>query len=760
MPVVSVPRVPLLPSILILSTIFGVAGRVFAGPVTGRVIDPEGRPVPGASVMLVRGTAILATAVTDAAGTFTAAGPDEGRIEIRVALDGFRSAPLGIDGQRALRDVGALELAVSAVTESVLVTASQVEVPLSTTSSSVSVLTGEELQARQLDSLQDALRLVPGLTVLSAGRRGAQTSLFPRGGESDYSLVLIDGVPANAFGGGLDFAHVPLVNIDRIEIVRGPQSALYGANAIGSVIRVVTRRGGPPSGTASIEGGSFGTTRVAAASSGGLGRWQWGAGVERVASEGLNGRRTSAGDTVVNDDYERHAVHGSGGWMRTDGAGIRADVQYVGDERGAPGPFGSNPAGLFGGIDAVSRGANGRWLAAIAASTASGRRLRAQAQVTHAGLDGDFVDAFGESEAWSRRTTARLQADLTATAALDASVGTEVQRERAGSTFITAAAGSREVPVERTLTGLFGEVRWSHAARVFVTAGVRVERITRDALAGNADAFAARPDFDEDTVVSVNPKIAAAWFLRSADGGYTKVRASAGTGIRPADAFEIAFTDNPALEPERSRSVDAGVDQAFAGGRALLEATAFFNDYDDLIIAVGSFEGASRYRTDNISNARARGLELAGSGRVRWTRRVPIDLQLRAAYTLLDTGIRAVDLGSGAPPPFVPGDPLLRRPTHQFSLDVLVHAGRLNAFVRGSGRTRVLDTEPSTGTFGGLFDAPGYAVWHAGASWTLRNRLELFGRVDNIFDRDYEEVLGYPALPRGAFVGVRIAAGR
>jgi outer membrane cobalamin receptor len=746
-------------ALLVPFSILGFAVSALAGPLTGRVVDPDGRAVPGATVLLVRGNTVLGTTVTDAAGAFTLEGPNEGRAEIRVAVDGLRARPVPIAGEAAARDIGEIALAVSAVSESVVVTASQVEVPLSTTSSSVTVLTGDELLARQTESLQDALRLVPGLAVAESGGRGAVASVFPRGGESDYSLVLIDGVPANTFGGGFDFAHVPIVNVERIEIVRGPQSALYGSNAIGSVIRVITKRGGPPAALASLEGGSFDTTRATAATAGGLGSWQWGASAERLASDGMNGERTAAGETVVNDDYERHAFSAGGGWTRTDGTGIRANLHYINDERGAPGPFGSDPAGLFSGIDAVSRGSNDRWFSSISGATASGRRVRAQGQLTHGRVEGVFVSPFGDSESWSHRTTARVQTDITVMPALDSSIGAELQRESSGSTFITAA-DFREVPVERSLAGFFGEARWSRDGRIFVTGGVRVERITRNALEGNPDAFAPRPDFADETIVSANPKIAAAWFLRSSDGEYTKVRGSAGTGIRPPDGFEIAFTDNPGLKPERSRSVDFGVDQAFAGGRALVEATAFFSEYDDLIIAVGSFSQSSRFRTDNISNARSRGLELAGSGRMRVAVGVPLELHLRIAYTLLNTEILAVDLGSGAPSPFVIGDPLLRRPKHQFAADLLVEAGSMSAFLQGGGRNRALDVEPSTGTFGGLFYSAGYSVWNAGLSWKLIDQVQLFGRVNNIFGREYEEVLGFPALPRGVLAGVRVAAGR
>ena len=263
--------------------------------------------------------------------------------------------------------------------------AAQVEIPLSSATSSVTVITREDLDKHQVDSVADALRNVPGLTVTSSGGRGAQTSVFPRGGESDYSLVFIDGIQANTFGGGFDFGHLAAVNIERIEIVRGPQSALYGSNAIGSVIRIVTRRGGPPEGSALVEGGNFDTSRLAAASSGAVGAWNWGASAERLASDGYNGTRAAIGQTVENDDYERNLVSAAGGWHHQNVASIRGDVRYSQDERGFPGPFGSDPGSTYGGIDTVSRAERtiGCWprLAATISSDGHGSTGRSR---THA----------------------------------------------------------------------------------------------------------------------------------------------------------------------------------------------------------------------------------------------------------------------------------------------------------------------------------------------------------------------------------------
>ena len=729
-----------------------------AGPLTGLVVDPDGRGIPGATVLVTDRTAVVARTLTGSSGQFALTVPDSGTFELRVAIDGFRGKPVAISGATAARDLGTIVLELSAVSESVVVSAAQVEIPLSAASSSVTVIPRDDLDRRQVESVADALRTVPGLSVVANGGRGAVTSVFPRGGESDYSLVFVDGVQANTFGGGFDFAHLPVANIERIEIVRGPQTALYGSNAIGSVIRVITRQGGAPAASASLEGGSFDTLRATAASSGSIGAWSWGVGAERLTTDNFNGERTQSGATVENDDYERNSVTAGGGWRNGPGAGIQGSVRYATDERGAPGPFGSDPGGTYSGIDTVSRGLDDRWLLTIAGNATAGA-ARLSAEATHARLDSEFASQVGDSESYSRRTTVRGQADGTLARGLEVSGGFEFLGERAGGTFITAT-GNVLVPVERTLAGMFGEARWTHAARLFVVVGVRVDRITREPLDADADAFSPRPPFDRDTVVSANPKVSAAWFLGATDGNFTKVRASTGTGIRPPDAFEIAFTDNPSLEPERSKSFETGVEQALAGGRVLLEATIFANDYDDLIVATGSFSGSSQYRTDNISNARARGLEVAATGRAPLSGIRGGSLQVRVAHTRLATEILAVDQSGSAPPPFAVGDRLLRRPDHGFSADVLLAAGPFSAFLQGGGRSTMRDVDPSFGTFGGVYQAPGYSVWNAGASWTMSSRLQLFGRVTNVFNREYEEALGYPALRRAGMVGLKVAASR
>ena len=446
----------------------------------------------------------------------------------------------------------------------------------------------------------------------------------------------------------------------------------------------MTRRGGAPAADASVEAGGPGTTRVAASTSGSAGAWQWGVAGERLASDGFRGHAAN-GQRVSNDDYDGRHASASGGWRGASGAAIDGVVRVERTARGFPGPYGFDPAGLFPGVDTVSRGRNDRRVYGLSGSLAPTDRVRPSAALSYTTLESEFRSPYDVSTSDSRRLSAHAQVDVRATSAIGLSAGVELLRERADSTYITGAA-YQPVPVERSLQGVFVEGRGDAGSRLFVTAGLRVERIHRDALEPDPNPYAPRPAFPADTLVAVTPKVSAAFFLRTPSArarAWTKLKASAGTGIRPPDAFEIAFTDNPALKPERSRSVDAGVEQALAGGAVRLDATLFANRYDDLIVAVGrSLQDASKFRTDNISNARARGLELAAAVRPA------AGVEATFTYTFLDTAILPVDGLSGvAPSPFSPGDPLIRRPRHQASLDSRA-AARADRGLRARGRAR------------------------------------------------------------------------
>jgi outer membrane cobalamin receptor len=719
---------------------------------SGTVLDPNGHPVANATVVVIGLTTSPLSARTDAEGRFQIDHLPEGRVEITASAPGLSGEARDVAVADGTPEHVQITMRLSAVSETLIVSASQIDQPLSRVADTVTVIDGTEIAARQLSFVGEALASVPGFAVARNGGPGTLTSVFPRGGESDFTLVLVDGVRANAFGGGIDLSQVPLGDVERIEVVRGPQSALYGSDAIGGVVQIITRRGGRPSATGRVEGGSRASRRVAASTIGEAAGWQWQAGGDYFADEGFTGLAAN-GETVSNDDAKEKQAWVGGGHRWTRGTDVQATLHRVDTDRGAPGPYGSDPANRFGGVDRLSRGTTERWSGGVRAVQpwgAASSRVQQRFEFDKSDFDFSFLSAFGVSSSETRRTHARTQTDAVLGAGFGVSAGLDWIGEQASSNFIRA--GGTPVPVKRRVLGTFGEVRWDAAERITVQAGIRAEHIRRDAIAVNL-ALAA----DDESIVSVNPKIGATWLVSRQTPGagaraWTRLRASTGTGIRPPDAFEIAFADNPALKPERSKSVEFGVTQAILGGAVSFDLTTFLNLYDDLIISVGGLSGISRY--ENVSNARARGVEASAAYRPA------ASTSLRASYTYLDAEIRAIDGTSQAPSPYQVGDRLLRRPTHQASVDVNWTASRVTAFGSLAARGTTLDAEPAFGPSGGLYENPGRTVVDAGGSFRVVRGVYVFARVMNLFDKAYEEVLGYPAPGRTAFAGVRLAAGR
>lgn len=729
------------------------ARPAFADAVRGRVVDPDDRAVAGATVLIVSGARVVESTKTDADGQYGPITVPAGTYDVLVSAPGLKADPKTIDVKPGGTITADVKLTLSAVSESVVVSAAQVETPLSRTPDSVTIIDRATLDRRQVETISDALRFVPGLNVVQSGGRGAITSLFPRGGESDYTLVLVDGIEQNAFGGGFDASHLSTADAERIEVVRGPESALYGDGAIGGIVQVVTRHGGPMAAQAFFEGGGYGTVDGNASFTGSRQAWRWGGAIDWLKTDGDTRVFPSIGGPVQNDDYERVDGSASVGWSDSATRRVRFNVRAGRNERGFPGPYGSDPAGLYSGLDLISRGTN--YTREVGASAGfGGAGLHHDAQFTWASLRSNFTSPFGTSDDRTRRTTGRYQLDVERRP-VGISAGAELLDERADNTFIEGTVAGVPVPISRSDTGFFVEARPALGDRVFLNAGLRVERINRHAL--EADSFG-RPPFSDDTVWSTNPKVAIAWFARPdtvlSPVGATKVRLHAGTGIKPPTAFDIAFTDNPDLKPERNRSIDAGIDQAFANGAIVADATYFDNSYDDLIVSIGTtLSGASRFQTDNIANASAHGLETG----VSW--RSKVGLSVRGAFTWMHTEIESVDnLPGHAPRPFAVGDPLIRRPSRQGSLEIAWGSPRGGLFATVNGRGEVADFEPNFAS--SVFTNPGYAVFNFGGSFRLARGVEVTARVLNAFDKDYEEAYGFPALGRSAMLGLRVASRR
>ncbi len=725
------------------------AASVRAATIEGTALDPSGRAVAGARVSLLASLKVLEERETDTRGHYKFENLGAGSYRLVANAPGFSVTSADVSLREGEAQNVDLRLELSAVEQQVVVSASLGGALAPQIGSSISVVTRHEIDDRGAQSVLEVLRGIPGVEVNETGRRGGVTGVFVRGGNSNYNLVMVDGIQMNEFGGGFDFAPLPADGVDRVEVTRGPESALYGSNAVTSVINVVSRRGeGPPHFTAQAEGGSFTTHRFSAGATG----------LTRGLGWALNLSRLDSGGVVANDRYRNQAAFLSLGYSR----GMRRELgfHFFGDanDAGAPGPFGSDPDQLFSGIDKISRdkqnlfGYQGNYAEQIS------RRFR---QVVTGGVstnDFYFTSPFGDSFSNNLRAVVNTRSEITFSPRDVTVAGLEYNREQVRNTFI-ADVGSKPFLLPRTSLAYFAENRWSPSSRWFVTTGVRVDDIRTHALP--PDAFGVRPLLPASSVAKVNPRISVAFLAHEGGAGAAlgsaRLHASFGTGIRVPNGFELAFTNNPQLKPEKSVSFDSGVEQKFFGHRAAMDLTLFYSRFKDQIVTLGgALTNLSTFQSDNLANARTRGVEFQLRAR-------PVaSLELAGEYTYLESSILALTRSTLAQFPFQVGQTLLRRPRHSGSYNVSWHRGRLtlnsNAYVRG----KVLDVEANFGAFACrlglpcLFNNPGYTRADAGFSYRLPRGVEIYGRLNNFLNRKYEESFGFPALHLNFLTGIRV----
>ena len=229
--------------------------------IQGTVYDPDGRAVPGAKVSLLSSMVALGDTETNAKGEYRFDGLLGGTFAIAANAPGFTALLVEVRLESSETHTADLHLALSAVQEQVVVPASLGGALAPQTGSSVTVVDKQEIEDEGAYTLADALRNVPGVAINRTGQLGAVTSAFIRGGNSNYDLVMIDGIPMNDFGGGFDLAPLPVDGVSAVEVTRGPESALYGSNAVAGVIDVVSEPGeGPPHFSFLGEGGSYDTS--------------------------------------------------------------------------------------------------------------------------------------------------------------------------------------------------------------------------------------------------------------------------------------------------------------------------------------------------------------------------------------------------------------------------------------------------------------------------------------------------------------------
>jgi len=711
---------------------------LLATTLSGSVFDPAGRPVPGAQVTLLTPLAELGQRDADAQGRFTFHGLHPGAFKLVADAPGFATTTADVViGQDSAPQTVDLHLSVSAVRQQVVVSAALGGALAPEVGSSVSVVSQQEIKDRDNQSILEVLRGLPGVDVNQTGRDGGVTGVFIRGGDSDYNLVMIDGAELNEFGGAFDFSSLPADGVQQVEVIRGPESALYGPGAVTGVVNIVSLRGqGSPHFSGLAEAGSFTTRRFAVAGSGLTDGFGWAYDLSRLTFGGV----------VPNDNYRRQAAFLGLSYSRSPRREV--NFHFFGDSNNAgdPGPFGSDPLGLYPGIDTISRDKENQFTYRVSETEQLASSFRQVTTASVATNNEFFHSPYGDSFSDDLRGILNTRSEVAVSPKDFLVAGFEYNREQIKDTYIADLSGEPFL-LPRTSLAAFLENRWSPNHRWFVTTGVRVDDIETRALPLPAGLPAT-------TVDKVNPRASVAYLMRETGPagplGSSRLHASFGTGIRPPNGFELAFTTNPHLKPEESLSFDAGVEQRFFGDRAVVDATYFENHFKDQIVTLGgSLANLSSFTSDNLARSRARGLET--SFRLRpWSA-----LELEGEYTRDDTAILALH-GSTLPPTyFQVGQALLRRPRDSAGWNATWWHKRLmlnlNSYIRGP----VLDVEPNYGISAGLFRNKGYVLANTGFSYRLHRGVEIYGRLNNFLDQKYEESFGYPALHLNFLAGAR-----
>lgn len=618
----------------------------------------------------------------------------------------------------------------------VVITATRVDSRIGSDIASVSVLNGDTLRARGINSVAEALREVPGATVVRSGSVGALTSLFLRGGESDYVRVLIDGVPVNDPGGSIDLAKYTLDNVDRIEVVRGPSSVLYGSDAVAGVVQIFTRQHTAPM---IIEGSASAGTYESRAADISLGATS-----SKLSATAGAARYRTDGFLAFNNGYDNDVL--SGRVAVTPGGGFRASLS--GRQHNDEFHYPTNGAGAV--VDRNAFRTDRRSALAFDAKQHIGSQVNVALTMT--AMEGrprtdDAADSPSDNSGFYayrssgsvRRRVADSRIEVLLPANAIATLGYEWQREaqrgRDSSNFDSAPnAFSAERTTRATYAQIVGE-----ASRLSFTVGGR---------------------YDDNDVFGVFRTARGGLALRVANG--TTLRANAGSAFKAPtflEEFNTAFTvGNASLRPERSRSYELGATQLVASGRGEISATWFAQRFRDLIQY--AFVSPATPNYFNVAAAAARGLELEGRSRVGTS------TQLGATLTFLRTRVDDAGLDQGQEATFVQGNRLLRRPS---VTGALTASSRLSSRFAVDGRVLIVGSRDDR-DFSGFPAKPvilqSYRRVDAGLGYGLTNEtlrgpsLTLYVRAENVFDTKFQEIMNFRAPGRTVSLGIRASARR
>jgi vitamin B12 transporter len=582
--------------------------------------------------------------------------------------------------------------------EPLVVVATRTPADIHTLGSAVDTITAADLERQQITSPAAALGAVPGAPAPANGAFGSDVSVFLRGADSDQVLFLVDGIRLN--DANTDYAvylgGARLGATDTIEIARGPQSTLYGSEAVGGVISIQAQKGsGAPTADFSVEAGSFDTVTGAMDAQGSQNNVDWS--LSASGSHTANDRPNNNSDTgnlVLRIDRDLPG-----------GVDVGATLRGFEGKYGDPGDIYTN--------DPYAYETESNWLGTAFADFAATPDWTAH--VTVGAQDRRYISFDELPGVYTSTTTVQnRRAVLDAQTSYSGLAGQRITAGVSAEDETTQDNGYGNIDQRQSLYAVFAEDEWHPAPSVYLTGGLRYD---------DFDTFGSK----------VTGRATAAWL--SPDRSY-KLRASYGTGFNAPSFLElygidVGYVGNPDLKPESSRGGDAGIDVYLPGKGGTVSATWFRTDYRDLIeYNFNVYPGT----TENIDQARTQGLELEGKFVLA------AGFELHANYTYLE----ADDITDGTR--------LLRRPRNSGSADLWRDFGA--GLSAGAGVQVVADRQDVDALTYLTVNDPNYTVARIYGEWRVCKALALKARIENALNEHYQPVNGYPALGFGAYGSV------
>lgn len=728
--------------LLVFVLLFAPVAAPQEATLTGTVTDPGGARIAGAVVEAAAPgrPAPGKTVTTDTEGRYRLVLPP-GKYQVEIRHSGFARLARELTLVAGEQAEWSPRLALERLAATVVVTAQADPILEQNVSLPASVLTRADFDGRQLRWLDQALETTPGVAIARQGRQGAITSLFLGGGNSNFTRVMLDGIPVNEPGGALNLSQLALDGIEKVEVVRGASSALHGSDAMAGAVQLFTRRGTTARPLLELEGegGHFATGRGAGTLSGELGGFDYASTASYFSTSGAE----------TNDYFRLTTLSGNFGWRWSQTHQLRYIVRHHTSDAGVPGqtlfhPTNRDQHNALGSFYTALRAeyaAGPGWLHQTSGFGARTRQLFDNPRSDFCRFDPVFLCDFP----FTVRNRFHRAGLLHQSSYLFPKGGFAL-----GYQYEAELGHLNGLDVSRHNHAGYAELRYQPSARVSLNGGFRVE--------GNQH-FGTR----------VVPRAGVALALRQAAVGSffgpTRLRAGYGEGIKEPSLTQTfsadeCFPGNPALRPERSRAGYAGFDQWFAGERVRWSADGFEQRFFDIASFTFCFPGGpcpvppppgcpfgfgTFFNTDR---ARARGVDTRVEA-------VPLGwLRLGGSYSFAAT--RVLEAPNAFDPALVPGQRLLKRPVHSGQLWAGVEAGPAAVHLAA----QFLGPRTDSDFLGlGLTRNPGYARFDLAGRWRFSRAAEMFARVENLFDRRYQPSLGYLAYGRHVRGGMRFRLG-